>query len=122
LTTDIPSQDNIADDAAKLNIVAPDFKENPATFTSIQDVPVQPAPQPISGGVPAATGGSAMPAPEPSRKQKAADKAKKYAHEAEDEGHHLWDVAKQHLLRPGVAGGLLGVGMSFPSLTRPYIV
>ena len=31
--------------------------------------------------------------------------------EAEAEGLYLWDVTKQYLLRPGVAGGLVGLCM-----------
>jgi hypothetical protein len=30
-------------------------------------------------------------------------------HEAEEEGFYLWQVAKRYLLRPGVAGGLVGL-------------
>ena len=113
LTTEPPSEDNIADDLSKVNVVSSDFKEHPATTTSVQDVPVQPAPYPVSGGIPpthTTSGGHA--APEPSRGQRAADKAKKYVHDAEEEGFYLWNVAKHHLLRPGVAGGLIGVGAS----------
>ncbi|EKM54370.1 uncharacterized protein PHACADRAFT_196799 [Phanerochaete carnosa HHB-10118-sp] len=104
LTTEPPSQDNIADDAAKLNIVAPDFKQHPETTTSTAGVPIQPPPQPVSGGVPPTSSGS-----QPSREYRAADAAKRYVHEAEEESLHLWTVAKQYLLRPGVAGGLLGI-------------
>lgn len=45
-----------------------------------------------------------------SKGKKAVDKAKHYAHELEDEGFYLWNLIKHQLLRPGVAGGLLGVG------------
>ena len=61
---------------------------------------MEPKPKPVSGGVPAHT----------SRGQRASDTAKRYAYEVEDEGAHLWNVAKRHLLRPGVAGGAIGVG------------
>jgi hypothetical protein len=111
LTTEPPSQDNIADDAAKLNIVSPDFKKHPATYTSTANVPVEPAPIPISGGVPLHT-----PDDDRSGGKKASDKAKKLAHELEDEGSYLWALAKHHLLRPGVAGGLLGVGAQASNL------
>lgn len=104
LTTEPPTQDNIADDAAKLNVVAPDFKQHPETTTSTASVPIQPLPQPISGGVPLDTSGSG-----PAYGHRAADAAKRYVHEAEEEGVHSWNVAKRYLLRPGVAGGLLGV-------------
>ncbi|KAF7793770.1 hypothetical protein EIP86_004891 [Pleurotus ostreatoroseus] len=95
LTTEPPSQDNIADDAAKLNIVSPDFKQHPATLTSIQDIPAESTP-PVS---------------HPHyHKEKAADRARRYAHQVEDEGFYLWNVTKHYLFRPAVAGGLLGVG------------
>ncbi|KIP04842.1 hypothetical protein PHLGIDRAFT_19866 [Phlebiopsis gigantea 11061_1 CR5-6] len=99
LTTEAPSEDNIADDAAKLNIVAPDFKEHPATLTSTQGIPTEPEPKPVSGGVPAHI----------SRTQRAAGAVKRYTYEAEEDGLHLWNSAKQHLLRPGVAGGAIGI-------------
>ena len=34
---------------------------------------------------------------------------------AEAEGEHIWGIAKEQLLRPGVAGGLLGVGTCIQS-------
>ena len=111
LNTDPPSGSNIADDASKVNVVAHDFKEHPETVTSTADVPVESAPVPISGGIPDHAGSSTDEKPdERSRGQRAADKAKHYAHELEDEGFYLWNLAKHQLLRPGVAGGLLGVG------------
>lgn len=36
-------------------------------------------------------------------------KAHKHVEDAEEEGIYLWNVAKQYLLRPGVAGGLVGI-------------
>jgi len=100
LTTEPPSQDNIADDAAKLNIVSADFKTNPATLTSEAAVPRHPEPVPLSGGTaPAKSSGSGS----------AKDKARRYAHDAEEEGWYLWNVTKQYLFRPAVAGGLLGL-------------
>ena len=98
LNTEPPTHNNIADDVAKINIVAPDFKEHPATTTSIQDVPADNLP-PVS---------------QPSHKhpEGAADRARRYAHQAEDEGFYLLDLAKHYILRPAVAGGLLGVGTS----------
>ena len=46
--------------------------------------------------------------------KKKARHAKEKAHaqleRAEDEGLHLYAVAKEYILRPGVAGGLIGVG------------
>ncbi|KAI0815221.1 hypothetical protein BC629DRAFT_1579714 [Irpex lacteus] len=106
LTTEPPSQDNIADDAAKLNIVSNDFRENPATLTSTADIREDKS----------------------SKGKKAVDKAKHYAHELEDEGFYLWNLVKHQLLRPGVAGGLLGVvnvGLlgfaSYSLYTKPHL-
>lgn len=99
LTTEPPSADNIADDAAKVNIVAPDFKQHPATTTSIQDIPADlPTPGAPSGG----------------RKSK----GRRYLDEAEQEGFYLWNVAKYYILQPSVAGGLVGLGMSSAFLLR----
>jgi hypothetical protein len=36
----------------------------------------------------------------------------KHIKEAEAEGAYFWDVTKQYLFRPGVAGGLIGLGSS----------
>jgi len=44
------------------------------------------------------------------RKYKAKKKASKAYKEAEAEGEYIWEVTKQYLLRPGVAGGLIGLG------------
>lgn len=110
LTTEPPSADNIADDAAKVNIVASDFRQNPATITSESAVPPQGSPP-------------ALPQPNSGK-----SKAKRYAHEAEQEGVYLWQVAKQYILRPGVAGGLVGlvnVGLisaaGYAYYTKPYL-
>ena len=89
LTTEPPSADNIADDAAKINLVSPDFKKNPATKTSVQDIP------------------SEAPGEAPSRRRR-------YIDEIEEEGFYLWNLAKQYVLHPAVAGGLIGLG-EFPN-------
>ncbi len=87
LTTEPPSADNIADDAAKLNIVSSDFKSHPATTTSVKDVPSDAAP----------------PAPSTPSKRR------RYLDEVEQEGSYLFNVAKQYLFHPAIAGGLLGL-------------
>lgn len=38
------------------------------------------------------------------------EKAREGLEEAEEKGLELWEKTKSYLLRPGVAGGLLGVG------------
>ncbi|PCH43694.1 hypothetical protein WOLCODRAFT_26122 [Wolfiporia cocos MD-104 SS10] len=108
LTTEPPSADNIADDAAKVNVVSADFRANPATVTSESTVPPE----------------SASPPGSPSRK----GRARTYLHEAEAEGFYLWGTAKHYLLRPAVAGGLLGlvnVGLlgsaGYALYTRPHL-
>lgn len=48
-------------------------------------------------------------------KKKARDLKEKAKHDldrAEEEGEHLWGIAKEQLLRPGVAGGLVGLSTS----------
>lgn len=92
LTTEPPTADNIADDAAKVNIVAPDFRSNPETTTSISGPP---PPLPEDAHAP--------------HGRDAKGKAKQYLHEAEEESFYLYARAKHYLFRPGVAGGLIGL-------------
>ncbi|KAK7692713.1 hypothetical protein QCA50_004346 [Cerrena zonata] len=108
LNTEPPTADNIADDAAKLNIVSPDWKSNPATITS----ETRPPPASDKEKIPA----------------KAKARARRYAHEAEVEGFHLWNVTQNYLFRPAVAGGLLGLlnvgilgGVGYAAYTRPEL-
>ncbi|KAH9839564.1 uncharacterized protein C8Q71DRAFT_750069 [Rhodofomes roseus] len=110
LTTEPPSADNIADDAIKVNVVAPDFRTNPETTTSVS------GPPPVVGGAPK------------SGPHGRKGKARKYFDEAEEEGSYLYARAKQYILRPGVAGGLLGlvnVGLisfaGYSLYTKPYL-
>ncbi len=44
------------------------------------------------------------------------EKAKRELDLAEEKGEHMWDIAKEQLLRPGVAGGLMGLGELFNQL------
>lgn len=111
------SQDNIADDAAKLNIVFNEFRENPTTLTSTADIGEQSAPIPIAGDVAAHGTSGADTGNENSKGKEAVDKAKHYAHELEDEGFYLWNLVKHQLLRPGVAGVLPALG-ECPVLVR----
>ena len=104
LNTEPPSHDNIADDVAKINIVGPDFKEHPETVTSTQDVPREDSATVESHA-------------RRTRRSTPADRARKYAHQAEDEGFYLWNYAQHYILRPSVAGGLLGIGASKPTYT-----
>ncbi|THH15476.1 hypothetical protein EW146_g5004 [Bondarzewia mesenterica] len=85
LNTGAPEPTAPADDAAKVNVVPSDFKENPTTITS-------------EAGKDLAKG-------DESEKPEAHDRV----HEFEAEGYHYWHVAKEYLLRPAVAGGLVGI-------------
>ncbi|TFK54398.1 hypothetical protein OE88DRAFT_1733065 [Heliocybe sulcata] len=112
LNTESVSADAIADDTSKVNVVPSDFKQHPHTVTSETEIIVD----------------SEEPAPPVPRKDKAKDKAKKRLHQAEVEGVYLWEVAKEYLFRPGVAGGLLGVvnvglisGVGYLYYTKPHL-
>ena len=89
-----PAVSGVADDAAKVNIVPSDFKEHPATLTSIKE-PLVVDDEPEDDG----TGN-----------EKRKRRAKRRVHELEDEAEGVWDYVKDLVLRPGVAGGILGVG------------
>lgn len=93
LNTEPPTADNIIDDA-KVNIVAPNFKA--------QLDAAGPDHNEASGA---------------KRPSSAKDRARKYVHDAEEEGLQLWAAAKQLLFRPAVAGGLIGLRELFASLT-----
>ncbi|TCD63031.1 hypothetical protein EIP91_006067 [Steccherinum ochraceum] len=91
LNTEPPSADNIADEANKVNLVAPDFKEHLAAAEERAEY------------------SKSVPVGAPSKPQSAKDRARRYAHDAEQEGFHLWNVTKDYLFRPAVAGGLVGL-------------
>jgi hypothetical protein len=69
----------------KVVVAPPDFKSHPHTATS-EHVD-----------------------PHVSSSSSKKDKAKRYAHRAEAEAESLWESTKNQLLRPGVAGGILGI-------------
>ncbi|KAH9485328.1 Eukaryotic translation initiation factor 3 subunit C [Psilocybe cubensis] len=95
LNTESPSHPNLADDTAKLNIVAPDFKQDPHTFTSESNIPVdQEETQNLLNGHDNPT------SPRKVNKRKPL---------AEEEAEDLWTTVKKYLIRPGVAGGLIGL-------------
>jgi len=95
LNTQPSSADNIADDGAKVNVVSADFKSNPATYTS-------------EGRITIDDEYDDLPSNHDDRKKKP-KKANKGYREAEAEGEYIWEVTKQYLFRPGVAGGLIGL-------------
>jgi hypothetical protein len=43
----------------------------------------------------------------------AKDRFNKYEKRAEEEGNYLWELTRYYVFRPGVAGGLMGIGPSF---------
>ncbi|KAI0779675.1 hypothetical protein C8Q74DRAFT_1413839 [Fomes fomentarius] len=103
LTTEPPSASNIADDAAKVNVVSSNFKKHPATTTSTQNIPPD------------------VPPSVPSERRR-------YLDEVEAEGFYLWSLAKQYVLHPAVGGGLLGLvniglisGTAYTFYTKPHL-
>ena len=96
LNTTPPTHDNVVHDSTKVNIVAPDFKQNLYSSES---------PRAVFGE----DEEDEFPAIPGDKPRKA--KAKKRVQQAEAEGLQLWETAKHYLVRPGVAGGLIGVGM-----------
>jgi hypothetical protein len=103
LNTTKPTASGIADDTAKVGVVSPNFKQNPATTTSTYKPPRYDEEESDSS-------------PHHRTKKDNKDnkaKAKKLAREAEKEAIHWSAVAKELVLRPPVAGGLVGVGKYF---------
>ncbi|ETW80714.1 hypothetical protein HETIRDRAFT_445244 [Heterobasidion irregulare TC 32-1] len=102
LNTGSSRSDAVADDTSKVKVVPADFKDNLSTFTSeTRETIVRDA-------------------------EPAGDEARSHAHKAEAEGLHYWEVAKDHLLRPAIAGGLIGIvniglfaGASYAYYTHP---
>ncbi|TFK44618.1 hypothetical protein BDQ12DRAFT_730653 [Crucibulum laeve] len=95
LNTTPPTHTNIVDDSSKLNIVGPDFKDDPHTYTSEADITVD--------------DDDDIPVPSNSITHKKRTKSKKRLQEVEAEGAYIWETAKHYLFRPGVAGGLIGL-------------
>lgn len=93
LTTpaDVEPSASAADDGAKVNVVSADFKDHPVTLTSEAADSIPPY-SPPSG--------------KPSARKRANDAEKK----VEAKGQQLWVTVHEHLMRPGFAGGLIGVG------------
>ncbi|KAL5507661.1 hypothetical protein ACEPAH_7117 [Sanghuangporus vaninii] len=105
LNTVPPTTSYVADDASKVNIVAPDFKEHPATLTSETNASLaneEPDYEYDDGGN---VNGS--------EKRKRRKARQRHLHDAEAEAQNeaagLWAIVKERLFQPGVAGGLLGV-------------
>ena len=93
LTTEQSPSNNVIDDTSKVNVVSRDFKEDPSsTYTSDVYVSEDAESELIDTG------------------RVGKGKGNKRLQEAQAEGTYLWEVTKHYLLRPGVAGGLVGLG------------
>lgn len=99
LNTNKSTASGVADDTRKVNVVSPNFKQNPATTTSTFQPPRYDEEE-------------SDPSPH-RRTAKNKAKAKKIARDAEKEAIHWSAVIKELVLRPPVAGGLVGVGAFF---------
>lgn len=114
LNTTPGTSSSIADDTAKVGVVSSDFKEHPATYTSVNRGPTDEQYE------------SAFPSDD--QKKKTQKKASRAYREAEAEGEYLWEAAKFYLFRPGVAGGLVGLvnvgiiaGVGHAYYTQPHL-
>lgn len=96
LNTTKPTASGVADDTAKVGLVSPNFKENPATTTSTYKPPRYNEEESDSS-------------PHHRAKKDNKAKAKKAAHDTKKEAIHWSVVAKELVLRPPIAGGLVGV-------------
>ena len=100
LNTIPPHHSGIADDAAKLNIVPPEFKEHPHTYTSEAERFLE----------------EEETSPESEVKPHKSHKHSKRHHKEHNAAHatacSALDTVRHYFIRPGVAGGLIGLGMS----------
>ncbi|KAL5523417.1 hypothetical protein ACEPAG_7590 [Sanghuangporus baumii] len=101
LNTIPPTTSHVADDASKVNVVAPDFKDHPATVTSETNASFAFSESDHDYEESANVNGSEK------RKRRKAREGQ--LHDAESEAAGLWVALKERLFQPGVAGGLLGV-------------
>ncbi|GLB37165.1 hypothetical protein LshimejAT787_0402160 [Lyophyllum shimeji] len=92
LNTTPPTASNVVDETAKVNVVASEAKARPATQTSE-------ARRRIYGHSDSDEDEHPSEERRPNRRLK----------EVEAETLYLWEVTKQYLFRPGVAGGLVGL-------------
>ncbi|KAJ8507920.1 hypothetical protein ONZ45_g9763 [Pleurotus djamor] len=99
LNTAEPSSATVLDDTKKVNLVHPSLKDAPVTETSIS------RPAPDSQALSDDDEGNLKP-------NKSKTNRSRRIQEVEAEGAYLWQLTKQYLFRPGVAGGLIGLGNS----------
>jgi hypothetical protein len=114
----------IADDTAKVGVVSQDFKEHPATVTSEAHI-VNQYPNPSRSQY---SDASSSKDKAKSKAREVEKKAENALHKAAGEGFYLWNLLRDQLLRPGVAGGLLGVvnlgvigGAGYAFYTHPHL-
>ncbi|KAG9118652.1 hypothetical protein FRC07_006733 [Ceratobasidium sp. 392] len=94
---------SLPDVSHNVNVAPHDFKSNPHTVTS-ETRPAHYESSDDEGGN--RTGSSKKRA---AKDRAAKDRARKGIEHAEEEGLYLWNQFKERLLRPGTAGGILGV-------------
>ncbi|QRV72440.1 hypothetical protein RhiJN_15357 [Ceratobasidium sp. AG-Ba] len=89
---------SLPDVSHNVNVAPHDFKSNPHTVTSETTPAHYESSEDESGN---RTGSS--------KRRAAKDRARKELKEAEEEGLYLWNQFKERVMRPGTAGGILGV-------------
>jgi hypothetical protein len=114
-----------------------DFKEHPKTVTSeaaiIEQYPAPPPPTQQSAPEPAAKKVDRAEHKAQNALHKAEKKAGDYLNtaerkagkaldKAEEEGFYLWNLIRENIFRPGVAGGLIGVAVSLLLMHPPSIL
>lgn len=97
LNTNPPTHSTVVDDSLKVNIVGPNFKEHLRSTTSETKMDDS-AQDPGSPKV---------------------DTPDKSMEKLEEDSEDTWEVTKNHLFRPGVAGGLVGLSTIHCSLSEP---
>ncbi|KAG8688438.1 hypothetical protein FRC08_011439 [Ceratobasidium sp. 394] len=89
---------SLPDVSRNVNVAPHDFKSNPHTVTS-ETTPAHYESSDDEGGN--RTGSS--------KKRAAKERARKTLDDAEEEGLYIWNQFKERIMRPGTAGGILGV-------------
>ena len=119
MNTTPPSSTNVADDSSKVGVVAPDFKERPATETSVQEV--FPERDDTYDNFNDSTSSDPL-----KRKRRKTHRA---VDEVKAEGAYIWDTISKYVFRPGVAGGLVGIvnvgllaGLGRAAYTQPHLL
>lgn len=119
-TQDDVSGGSLPDLSNSVNVAPSDFKSNPHVSISsyIRRKPSDESFQTVTSETVPATYDSSDDEGQgnrtgSSKRRAAKDRARKSLHKAEEEGLYLWAQFKERVLRPGTAGGILGVGKSY---------